>query len=231
VKLRAFVVINDDKDEVKRILIEDGKIIAWMFENGEIQSQHSRAIFRNGQEYWDIFATLEKINYQWEMSQSLSSLERQKIFNKYRDETETIYKFCFGKEISNSLIGEIVPEYIESNFYSRDNKEFAEKKKEVLSFIELIRESCPEIQTFIFTHGACYQFHLILKSRFPEAIPYYNENHVISKIGDSYFDITGEVIVDGKDCYTLLKEEPTDWGRDVYASQVISSIKIKSKKV
>jgi hypothetical protein len=228
---RAFAVINDDKDEVKHILIVDGRIIAWMFKNGEIQSQHSRAIFYNGQEYWDIFTTLEKINYQGEMSESLSSLERQKIFNKYRNETEIIYKFCFGKKIPVSLIKEIVPKYVEKNDYNKDSKEFAEKKKEVLLFIELIKESCPEIQTFIFTHGACYQFHLILKSKFPEAIPYYNEDHVISKIGDSYFDITGEVIVDGKDCYTLLKEEPTDWGRDVYPSQVISSIKIKNKKV
>lgn len=230
-KLKGCSVINVNNDGIKRILIEDGRIIAWMFENGEIQSQHSGAIFHNGQEYWDIFIAGTKTGYQWEISKSETISKRNEILEKYRNETETIYKFCFGKEIPTSLLEEIVPQYVDENDYNKDSEEFIERKKEVLSFIELIRESCPEIQTFIFTHGACYQFHLILKSKFPEAIPYYNEDHVISKIGNSYFDIMGEVIVKAKDCYRLLKEKPTDWGRDVYTSQVISSIKTKSKKV
>lgn len=98
----------------------------------------------------------------------------------------------------------------------------SESKADVLSFIRLIRDSCPEIQTVIFTQGACYQFHLILKSRFPKAVAYYNGDHVVSRIGDAYFDITGEVAVKADEYYEPLQNEPTDWGRRASHSGVIA---------
>lgn len=49
----------------------------------------------------------------------------------------------------------------------------------------------------MYTHGSCYQFHLILKCLFPDALPYYNLDHIITRIGDKYYDITGEVSADG----------------------------------
>ena len=44
-----------------------------------------------------------------------------------------------------------------------------------------------------YTSGGCYAFYLKLKARFPEAEGYYNMDHVITKIGDRYYDSTGEV--------------------------------------
>ncbi len=44
-----------------------------------------------------------------------------------------------------------------------------------------------------FTNGECYAFYNILKAAFPEAEAYYDSNHVITKIGDKFYDITGEV--------------------------------------
>lgn len=41
--------------------------------------------------------------------------------------------------------------------------------------------------------GGCYKFYLMLKEEFPNVIGYYNSDHVITKIGDKYFDSTGEV--------------------------------------
>lgn len=64
----------------------------------------------------------------------------------------------------------------------------------ILNIISKIRESHSLIP-FIFTKGSCYNFYLILKSIYPEAECYYNqaEGHVITKINDKFYDITGEV--------------------------------------
>ena len=39
----------------------------------------------------------------------------------------------------------------------------------------------------------CYQVYLLLKHYYPEAVPYHDSDHVITKIGDKFFDETGEV--------------------------------------
>lgn len=44
-----------------------------------------------------------------------------------------------------------------------------------------------------YTQGECYTFYKILKNRFPSALPFYDCNHVITKIGRRYYDITGIV--------------------------------------
>lgn len=65
-------------------------------------------------------------------------------------------------------------------------------KDKILKLIEVIRESFPASIT-VYTRGSCYQFYLILKEVFPEAKCYYDSNHVITKIGNNFYDITGEV--------------------------------------
>ena len=59
-------------------------------------------------------------------------------------------------------------------------------------FIESIRNSYVHAET-VYTHGACFQFHLILKTIWPDAIPWYDGGHVTTEIGGAYWDITGEV--------------------------------------
>lgn len=81
---------------------------------------------------------------------------------------------------------------------------------EVLDIISLIRESSPELQTRIFTEGACYQFYLILKKLFPRAVPFYDGNHVVTYIGGKCYDITGEV--NATDRHILMELEPKGWG-------------------
>ena len=61
------------------------------------------------------------------------------------------------------------------------------KKINPLDFINTIRKSAPELQTKIFTHGACYQFYKILKYLFPNAEAYYDGTHVITKIGKKFY--------------------------------------------
>lgn len=62
----------------------------------------------------------------------------------------------------------------------------------VESFIAKIRDSFIGSQQ-VYTEGSCYHFYLILKEVFPDAEPYYDQDHIITKIGDSFYDITGEV--------------------------------------
>lgn len=62
----------------------------------------------------------------------------------------------------------------------------------VESFIARIRDSFIGSQQ-VYTEGSCYHFYLILKEVFPDAEPWYDEDHVVTKIGDHFYDITGEV--------------------------------------
>lgn len=58
-------------------------------------------------------------------------------------------------------------------------------------FIKTIRESF-QSSTAVYTCGCCYQFYEILKVVFPEAEPYYDGNHVWTKIDGKFYDIKGE---------------------------------------
>ncbi len=64
--------------------------------------------------------------------------------------------------------------------------------QKILNYIGLIRESHSSMVN-IFTKGSCFNFYLILKQMYPQAIPYYNMDHVITNIDGKYYDITGEV--------------------------------------
>lgn len=62
-------------------------------------------------------------------------------------------------------------------------------------FIAAIRDSFIGSQQ-VYTEGSCYHFYLILKQVFPNAEPYFDLDHIITKIGDKFYDITGEVRCD-----------------------------------
>ena len=62
------------------------------------------------------------------------------------------------------------------------------------AFIETLNRT-DEYISIIFLNGGCYQFYKVLKSLYPSAKPYINlsNNHIITKIGNEYFDISGKV--------------------------------------
>lgn len=68
------------------------------------------------------------------------------------------------------------------------------KEQEVEKFIRTIRDSFIGSQQ-VYTEGSCYHFYLILKQVFPESKAYYDADHIITKIGDKFYDITGEIIM------------------------------------
>jgi hypothetical protein len=64
--------------------------------------------------------------------------------------------------------------------------------KKILELITEINNSNP-IMKDIFLNGSCFNFYHILKVVFNDAEPYCNIDHVITKINDKYYDITGEI--------------------------------------
>lgn len=72
------------------------------------------------------------------------------------------------------------------------NKYYAPQVEE---FISTIRDSFIGSQQ-VYTEGSCYHFYLILKKVFPDAEPYSDLDHIITKINNKYYDITGEVRLD-----------------------------------
>lgn len=62
----------------------------------------------------------------------------------------------------------------------------------VESFIAKVRDSFIGSQQ-VYTEGSCYHFYLILKEVFPDAEPWYDNEHIVTKIDGKFYDITGEI--------------------------------------
>ncbi|MCY1340614.1 hypothetical protein D9M68_202520 [compost metagenome] len=63
---------------------------------------------------------------------------------------------------------------------------------DIHAFLSALRELHPDM-AHLGLNGQCFQVYLLLKQVFPDAEPWYDSNHVITKIGDAYYDIRGEV--------------------------------------
>ncbi len=73
----------------------------------------------------------------------------------------------------------------------------------VLYYISSVRKRLG-VNWKYYMNGRCYDFYFKLLGKFANALCYYNDDHIITKIEDKYYDITGEVkktnhlLVDGK---------------------------------
>lgn len=67
------------------------------------------------------------------------------------------------------------------------------KQNQVLKVISKLQE-IENSKTF-FMNGGCFLFYIIMRDRFPfeDVEPFYDEDHIIVKMFDKYYDITGEV--------------------------------------
>lgn len=69
-------------------------------------------------------------------------------------------------------------------------------KSKILNILSALREARADHLDY-YMRGHCYDVYLILKSAFSEAYPVQTiDMHVITKIGESYYDIRGEVFPD-----------------------------------
>lgn len=66
------------------------------------------------------------------------------------------------------------------------------KHEKILAIIESIRKSHCDIE-FLYLMGQCYNFTLILKTIYPEAITWYSqiEGHAYTKIDNIFYDVRG----------------------------------------
>ena len=59
-------------------------------------------------------------------------------------------------------------------------------------FITTLRES-HSIQATIFTSGSCWNFFKLMKVVWPDAVPWYNGDHIAVWLCDDLWDITGRI--------------------------------------
>lgn len=90
-------------------------------------------------------------------------------------------------------------------------------RSKVVALITTIRNSHPDMEE-LYLFGQCYNFFLILRSQFPEAIPYYDtmEGHVYTKIGKYWYDIRGVHYRVSDYCQELEHrrgDKPHRWGK------------------
>lgn len=109
--------------------------------------------------------------------------------------------------------------------------------KEVEKLITSIRESHPDMRE-LYMEGQCYNFHLILRSVYPNAIAWYDyaEGHVYTQIGLYFYDIRGRHFKLSRFSSVLCHKSshrPHRWSlsdkRRFYDSNTI--ITIKNKKI
>ena len=69
---------------------------------------------------------------------------------------------------------------------------------DIETLIENLRQTDPHIET-IYTHGGCFRFHLFIRNLVGKGEAWINKehDHVITRIDEKYYDITGEVHADG----------------------------------
>lgn len=94
--------------------------------------------------------------------------------------------------------------------------------KKIHSFIKVIRESFPDA-SIIYQWGACYGFYLILKHNFPSAIAYFSDkdkDHILTKIGNRFYDITGEYDWETKDVSKLTQKDHEIWISKAFGQRV-----------
>jgi len=66
------------------------------------------------------------------------------------------------------------------------------RQAEILELIGELRGSHTEME-HIFLNGRCFNLYLLLRRIYPQSIPWYNSDHIITEIDGKYYDITGQV--------------------------------------
>ena len=106
------------------------------------------------------------------------------------------------------------------------------KQKRIISIIKAIRESFGDAKA-IYTCGACYGFYKILKSIYPEAVGYLEEdgNHIMTKIGGDFYDIYGFAETHNSKAKDkpMTDREHVYWDSNVYAWRAEGMIKRYNK--
>ena len=89
---------------------------------------------------------------------------------------------------------------------------------DILEFISTIGNSFGGSE-IVYTQGSCYQFYKIRKQIYQSAEPYHNDNHVITKIHEVYYDINGVYVEDLSNYVPMTKDDEKDAESWIYNVQ------------
>lgn len=117
----------------------------------------------------------------------------------------SIVKKIAESSIISRLAKKTVIEIITDAFKSQPSTPVQDGWVRVEDVIYAIRESFVGADK-VYTQGSCYQFYKILKSIFPQAIDYYDMNHVVTEIDGVCYDING--VVDKGICLLMSEHYP-----------------------
>lgn len=79
-------------------------------------------------------------------------------------------------------------------------------RNDILLFINLITSTFGNYKK---NSEGCFRFYRILKFQYPDVVGYYNSNHVITKIGEVFYDQNG--IVENIEGYLPMTEYGVDY--------------------
>ena len=68
---------------------------------------------------------------------------------------------------------------------------------DVIMFLFLLRQLHPELEHQCL-NGSCFRLYKLLELAFPGAEPWCAHGHIITRIGDKFYDIRGEVPADDR---------------------------------
>jgi hypothetical protein len=92
------------------ILRRDGRIIARMFNNGEIEHEDHAINFPTGVQMWNLYAEIIIREFLRSMRYVCRSrAEREEAYKRYVNKARAHYEFCFSKTISDDLLNQVVP--------------------------------------------------------------------------------------------------------------------------
>lgn len=104
-------------------------------------------------------------------------------------------------------------------------KQAQNKHREILALIKAVRESFPDA-AIVYRYGACYGLYRILKEVFPVAVAFRDgdDSHIVTMIGDRFYDIKGEVldymIERWNGLKRLTKDEHDHWEGVVFGQRI-----------
>jgi hypothetical protein len=109
-KFGHYTVSCGEEERVKSVLRENGRRVATMFENGEIEHKDYEQRFHSGQQLWDTHRSCIRSRYDATIREVGG--DRQGRIDAYARavyDAESYYRFCFDEEISDELLDEVIP--------------------------------------------------------------------------------------------------------------------------
>lgn len=112
-----------------------------------------------------------------------------------RETRDKISKANTGKKRSEE-VKKKMSEIGKNRFFSEDHRKNISQVKraqtKVKKLLPILRDSHPDMVD-IFTKGSCANLFIFIRSIYQGAKPFYNDDHIITKVGQTFFDITGKV--------------------------------------